>query len=156
MKINRLMNSFAALFCFGVVLFGFYLEQRLSLEPCILCELQRGIFILLGVISLIAMFKHYWVYKVLGIIFSTVGALLALRQITLQALPPSTIETCLPSLGALIKLMPLTQAFNLILESAGHCSKITWSFAGLSLAHWSLFGFLLVGVLMVVQILIRR
>jgi disulfide bond formation protein DsbB len=31
--------------------------------------------------------------------------------------------------------------FSLVLESAGHCSDILWTFMGLSIAEWSFLGF---------------
>ena len=50
----RLIYALIALICVGVLGFGIYLQVVKGLEPCPLCIMQRGAFVLVGLVALVA------------------------------------------------------------------------------------------------------
>src|SRR5260221_615305 len=55
----------------------------------------------------------------------------------LQHFPPLR-ETCGTDLEFLLNTFPLTQALPKIFAGTGSCSKVDWSFLGLSIPEWGL------------------
>jgi disulfide bond formation protein DsbB len=144
--------GFAA--CAGLLGFAYYLQYFEGEEPCPLCLLQRGAFVLLGAVFLAAALHGparlgAVIYAVLATLFATAGAALAARQVWLQHLPPHRVPECGPGLEYMLKKFPLSQAIGKILAGTGECAEVGWKFLGLSIAGWSLVWFVLLGALAV-------
>jgi disulfide bond formation protein DsbB len=53
------------------------------------------------------------------------------------------MESCGTDLEFLINTFPLSQALPKIFAGSGSCSKVDWTFLGLSIPEWTLVWFLL-------------
>ena len=70
-------------------------------------------------------------------LFAIAGAGVAIRHSWLQHFPPA-METCGTDLEFLINTFPLSQALPKIFAGTGSCSKVDWTFLGLSIPEWAL------------------
>ena len=119
----------------------FYFQQELGLEPCPMCILSRYTFITIAVVSLVAAIHGprgiaLKVYGGLVALLGLAGIGISLRHSYLQHFPPK-IESCGADLDFIINTMPLSQAFPRIFQGTGSCSKVDWSFLGLSIPEWA-------------------
>lgn len=127
---------------FGLIAFGLFLQHAVGLVPCPMCIMQRYAFITLGLVALIAGIHHpantgTRVYAGLILLLALAGGGVAARQTWMQLYPPE-IPECGPGLEYMLGSFPLTDALPMIFQGAGDCSKVDWTFAGLSIANWSL------------------
>jgi protein dithiol:quinone oxidoreductase len=157
----RLVFAFVFLACAGMIAFGiFYLQGELGLDPCPMCILSRYVFILLGLLSLVAaihgprgaMLK---VYGAVGTLLAIAGMGISIRHSYVQHFPPK-IETCGSDLDFLVSNLPLSQALPKIFQGTGSCSLVDWSFLGLSIPEWALVWYVIFGVLIAWAVFIRR
>jgi len=89
-----MMTTRSLAFCGFVVasaaaLTGFLFEYGLGFEPCLLCVVERGIFVVIAAVLLIA-FLHNRLkrsYLITSFIFILIGITAATRQVWLQAQP---------------------------------------------------------------------
>jgi disulfide bond formation protein DsbB len=144
---------FAAIFlaCLGLMGFGIVLQEVQGLEPCPMCIMQRVAFIVCGLIALAAAIHNPGVmgsriYGVLVAAAAIAGGSVAARQSWLQHNPPKIVD-CGPDLEFMLDSFPLVQALPLIFRGTGDCSKVQWTFLGLSIAEWSLLWFTAIAVL---------
>lgn len=136
-----------ALVCFASVamlVFGLYLQHGLGLEPCPMCIVQRYALLCVALTAgLTALFSGRSVL-ILGsgllLISSGFGAFVAARQSWLQWFPPE-ISACGRDFYGMIENFPLQRVIPMIFKGSGDCSKIDWTFLGLSIANWSLLSF---------------
>jgi disulfide bond formation protein DsbB len=133
----------AAMFCFAL----FYLQEYVGLDPCPMCILQRYAFIAIGAIALVAAIHGpaalgRKIYSGLIALFAVAGAGVAIRHSYLQHFPPK-METCGSDLAFLLDTFPLSQAFPKIFAGTGSCSKVDWTFLGLSIPEWALVWYLI-------------
>lgn len=144
-------------FAFIALLLGgtFYLQVYAGFNPCALCILQRLVFALLGLLFFIGIWvKHRWGQITIGslaILSSLLGAFLSGRQVWLQLQPASANAECGVSLEYLFKVLPMDQALKHILTGSAECSQTGWQFLHISLAGWSLVGFMFFIVFAVLQ-----
>ena len=111
-----------------------------------MCIMQRYAFVVLGLLALIAVLINPG--KILRVIFSLLiivvalaGGGVAARQSWLQHFPPKVAE-CGAGLEYMIQSFPLADALPKIFQGAGDCSKVQWTFIGLSIPEWALLWFL--------------
>ena len=147
--------------CIGMLLFGLYLQHVVGLEPCPMCIVQRYALILVAVTAGLAAFAHRKTLLVAGcgfmVVLSALGAFVAARQSFLQWFPPPE-ASCGRDLYGMIETFPLKRVIPLIFKGSGDCTKIDWTFLGLSIANWSFVCFsviALLGVLLVSRVLKR-
>jgi disulfide bond formation protein DsbB len=141
---RRLINFLGALACAALVAVAyFYFERILGLEPCPLCMFQRVGVALLGCVFLIAAVhnpKGYGsrIYAVaIGVLaLATIGV--SARHIYVQHAPPGTIPSCGAPLDAMLQMFPLSQVVVKVLRGGGECTRIDWTFLGLSMPEWLL------------------
>jgi disulfide bond formation protein DsbB len=140
---------FAGVFavCAGLIGFGLVLQHAMGLEPCPMCIMQRYAFILAGLIGLAAVLHDPGaagrrVYAFLILAAALGGGGVAARQSWLQHNPPKIID-CGPDLGFMLEGFSLAEALPMIFRGTGDCSKVAWSFLGLSIAEWALVWFAL-------------
>jgi protein dithiol:quinone oxidoreductase len=77
---------------------------------------------------------------VAALITALVGAGVAAWHVRLKNLPESL--SCGPGLGAMLENFPLTQVLPRIFRGSGDCADASAVLFGVSLAGWSLAGFL--------------
>jgi disulfide bond formation protein DsbB len=154
--------AFAAIFlaCLGLMGFGIVLQEVQNLEPCPMCIMQRVAFIVCGFIALAAALHNpdgmgVRIYGGLVAATAITGASVAARQSWLQHYPPKIVD-CGPDLGFMLDSFPLVQALPLIFRGTGDCSKVQWTFLGLSIAEWSLLWFAAIALVGLVLLLRKR
>lgn len=151
---SKLMFLLVAMACAGLMVFSFFLQFVLKLEPCPLCISQRIAMTCLGLLALMAALHNpqstsYRVYSAVLMLFSLIGSLLAGRQLWIQHLPPEKVPSCMPNIEYLIDILPMTEIMQIMVTGTGDCATVQWSFLGLTIPGWTLimfFGFLLVGL----------
>jgi protein dithiol:quinone oxidoreductase len=143
--------------CVGMLAFGLYLQHVVGLEPCPMCIVQRYAFVLVAIVAgLGAALKARGAQTIAGLLMLLVsgfGAFVAARQSWLQWYPPET-ASCGRDFYGMIEAFPLQRAIPMIFRGSGDCTKIDWTFLGLSIANWSFLVFCLfalVGLLVAVR-----
>jgi disulfide bond formation protein DsbB len=163
---NALLTSrragFAAILaiCAGLIGFGLWLQQARGLEPCPMCIMQRFAFVAAGLVALIGALHGPagWARRIYSLVILLAvggGASVAVRQSWLQHNPPKVAE-CGADLNFMLDSFPLTDALPMIFRGAGDCSKVQWSFAGMSIPEWALVWFVLIGAIAVIQLFGRN
>lgn len=142
----RVTFALIALFCAGLLGFGYYLQFQLGEKPCPLCISQRVCFLLAGLVGLVAALHHpgrvgQRLYALTGGLLALVGAAIAARHIWIQHLPPDKVPACGPGLAYMLENFPLLEAVRLALRGDGNCAEIGWTLLGLSISEWSLLAF---------------
>lgn len=135
-----------------------YLQYYRGLQPCLLCLLQRFIYILLALVCLAASLHHHTplsqkIYNWIFILICTAGITLAGRQVWLQHLPTDQITNCLPNYTYLLQTLPWPQIIKLALTGSSDCAQVTWRWLGMSMAEWSLGIFSLCAIISALQFL---
>ena len=128
--------------CVGLLGFGLYLQHYIGLEPCPMCIMQRYAFIAIALFALVAGLHNPGrtgtrMYAGLILVAALAGAGVAARQTWIQIYPPEVAE-CGPDLEFMLGSFPLADALPMIFQGAGDCTRVDWSFLGLSIANWSL------------------
>ena len=141
----------------GMLIFGLYLQHVVGLNPCPMCIVQR--YALIGVVLFGAV---GWRLRGLGLAVSALllalmagfGAFTAARQSWLQWYPPE-IVTCGRDFYGMVENFPINRAIPMIFKGSGDCTKIDWTFLGLSIANWSFLAFVAL-CLLCVALLLRQ
>lgn len=145
----RRILALVAAACVAMLAFGLYLQHVVGLEPCPMCIVQRYALILVAVAAaLAAAFRSRGAHIAgagLVVLFSGFGAFVAARQSWLQWNPPE-IASCGRDFYGMIETFPLKRAIPMIFRGSGDCTKIDWTFLGLSIANWSFLCFVAFGV----------
>lgn len=135
---------FAGVFvtCASLVAFGLFLQHGRGLEPCPMCILQRYAFVAIAVIALAAAVQGparagRLIYGVALAIAALVGGGIATRHVYLEHNPPDLYD-CGADLGYMLESFPLTDILPMIFRGTGDCTKVPWTFLGLSIAEWAL------------------
>ena len=145
----RRVLGLVALACVAMLAFGLYLQHVVGLEPCPMCVVQRYALVLVALVAgIAASFRGRGVH-VAGAALMTVlaggGAFVAARQSWLQWYPPE-IASCGRDIYGMIETFPLKRAIPMIFRGSGDCTKIDWTFLGLSIANWSFLCFVAIAV----------
>jgi disulfide bond formation protein DsbB len=125
--------------------YGYYLQfGPAGLEPCPLCQVQRGFYYVAGFFFLVGALhgRFFPAYGLLAGLFALGGAAVAGRQVWLQHLPADKVPACGPDLAFMFKNLPLSNALQKLFAGSGECAVVDWTFLGLSIAEWSLLFFL--------------
>lgn len=139
----RLTNGLITGLCVVAMLFAFYLDGVLGLEPCPLCMTQRVFVVGCGLFALIA-FAHgpgllgRRVYALIAGLFALGGGAVAARHVWLQHLPEELVPACGPGLSYMLETFPLSETLELILMGDGNCAEVVWTFMGLSIPEQTL------------------
>lgn len=158
---RRVLGLVAAA-CVAMLAFGLYLQHVVGLEPCPMCIVQRYALILVAVAAALAAAFRGRLAHLAGsffvLLFSGFGAFVAARQSWLQWNPPE-IASCGRDFYGMIETFPLKRAIPMIFRGSGDCTKIDWTFLGLSIANWSFVWFVffaLVALVLLVRQLRRK
>ena len=138
-----------ALASIGMLVFGFYLQHVVGLNPCPMCIVQRYALIGVVVLGLIG-----WRLQGKGLSLTALvlaldagfGGFTAARQSWLQWYPPE-IVTCGRDFYGMVENFPLNRAIPMIFKGSGDCTKIDWTFLGGSIANWSFVVFVVFGLM---------
>ena len=154
----RRVLALVALACVGMLAFGLYLQHVVGLEPCPMCIVQRYAFVLLAVVAGVTAIARgrrlHMAGSGLMVLLAGFGAFVAARQTWLQWNPPE-IASCGRDFYGMIETFPLKRAIPMIFRGSGDCTKIDWTFLGLSIANWSFLAFVFFGLLALL-LLVRR
>ncbi len=145
---RRVFGAVAAV-CVAMLAFGLYLQHGVGLEPCPMCIVQRYALILVALCAALAGATGRKGLQIgggaLALLFAGFGAFVAARQSWLQWYPPE-IVSCGRDFYGMIETFPLKRAVPMIFKGSGDCTKIDWTFLGLSIANWSFVWFAIFGV----------
>ena len=118
-----------------------------------MCIVQRYALVLVAVVAGITALsgkKSVLVSgSVLMLLASGFGAFVAARQSWLQWYPPE-VASCGRDFYGMIETFPLKRAIPMIFKGSGDCTKIDWTFLGLSIANWSFISFVLIALVALV------
>ncbi len=158
----RRVLALIAVACVAMLAFGLYLQHVVGLEPCPMCIVQRYALVLVAVVAGVTAIAKSRGLLIAGsglmVLLSGFGAFVAARQSFLQWYPPE-IASCGRDFYGMIETFPLKRAIPMIFKGSGDCTKIDWTFLGLSIANWSFLCFvaiLLVGLVLMVRQAKRR
>jgi len=153
----RRVLALVAAACAAMLVFGLYLQHVVGLEPCPMCIVQRYALVLVAIVAAAAAFAKSRVAWVAGGLLMTLvsgfGAFVAARQSWLQWYPPE-VASCGRDIYGMIETFPLKRAIPMIFKGSGDCTKIDWTFLGLSIANWSFLcfvGIAVIGLVMLVR-----
>ena len=153
----RRILGLIALACVAMLAFGLYLQHVVGLEPCPMCVVQRYALVLVALVAgIAASFRGRGVHvggAALMTLLAGGGAFVAARQSWLQWYPPE-VASCGRDIYGMIETFPLKRAIPMIFRGSGDCTKIDWTFLGLSIANWSFLCF--VGIAVVGLVLMAR
>ena len=140
---RRMLDLICAV-CIAMLAFGLYLQHVVGLEPCPMCIVQRYALVLVAVIAALTAFAHRKGLLIAGAglmgLLSAFGAFVAARQSFLQWYPPQE-ASCGRDLFGMIETFSLKRVSPMIFKGSGDCTKIDWTFLGLSIANWSFLAF---------------
>ena len=143
--LDRPRQSFSALalLCASFLGYALYLQYVEYQDPCPLCLVQRGCYLILMVVGIAgalhgrALRAYGWV----AVLAAIGGGITASRQVWLQHLPKDQVPQCGPDLYYMIDNFPLAKMLGLLFKGSGQCAEVTWRFLGMSIAEWSLLWF---------------
>jgi disulfide bond formation protein DsbB len=153
---TRSINLFGLLFCLFSLAGAYYLQYFQNIQPCLLCLLQRWVFVAIAIIFLLA-FVHNpgktgkKFYAFLTLFFSFCGISVAARQVWLQLQPPTASENCVPGVSFLLQTRPLPEVIKIMLQGSDDCARVVWRFMSITLAEWTLIFFVLIAVASLIQ-----
>ncbi len=156
-SLSRRALGLVALTCIGLLAFGLYLQHVVGLEPCPMCIVQRYALMLVALVAGLGALspKRGVLLGATGLLIPLAGfgAFVAARQSWLQWYPPE-VFTCGRDFYGMIETFPLKRAIPMIFKGSGDCTKIDWTFLGLSIANWSFLCF--VGITLLALVLSVR
>lgn len=137
-----------------------YLQLYMGVNPCPLCILQRVVFALLSIVFLFGMafaFNKFGRYSIgtLAFLVSILGIVVSSRQVWLQHNPTGLSSNCDVSLQYMLQAFPLTEVIQRVYAGGSTCAQVDWQFFHLSLAEWSLMGFVVFALFSIFQ-LVRK
>lgn len=148
----------AALLTIVILTAALVMQYAFGLMPCPLCLVQRGIFVLIFIFSLIEFLSRRknvlrtFFCCITGLV-SVLGMLVAGRHIWLQNTPASEIPSCLPSLDYLVDTFSLAQIVAKVFAGSSECSEVSWTFLGLSIPEQTFILFLLYFLFSIMKLL---
>jgi disulfide bond formation protein DsbB len=143
-----------AVVALGLIAAALFMQHVVGLNPCPLCIFQRIAYLLLAIVSLLAAWRaprpSARAFGVAGILLALIGAGIAAWHVRLFQSPESL--SCGPGLGAMLENFPLSQVLPRIFQGSGDCSDASAVLFGVSLAGWSLVGFLVLTLVTIAAI----
>lgn len=138
-------NLAAAAVCFALFGYAVYSQYQLGLQPCPLCIFQRigmlalGTAFLLAALLAIPRARLAGYLSVLLVMLAAGGAAgVAGRHVYIQSQPPGSVPACGADLAFLYDTFPLVDVVRKVLSGSGECSKVDWTFLGISMPGWVL------------------
>ena len=152
---NRASRIFTLVFvaCAAILGFALYLQHIEGLDPCPWCIVQRLLFIVVGLIALVAALHRpgpvmTTFYAMLGAATALGGAVAAGYHVYLQA-DDARANACVGS--AVERFLDRTDVGSWIpplLQYDGPCTLEPWAFLWLSIPEWALIWFIALAVVL--------
>lgn len=147
---RKTIHQFILMLAVFVVSASFYFEYVIGLRPCSLCLMQRGCVLAILLTTLVGLLRSkllsksgfLWIqmsWVLLGLFFSS-------RQLWLQ-FHPSMQGVCMPGLDVLIAYFSWADVLKALLLGETDCGSVRYHLLGLSLATWTWFYFISMGLL---------
>lgn len=141
----------------GLISAALFMQHVVGLNPCPLCIFQRVAYFLLAAAAGLAAWRAprpsaRW-FALAGVVFALIGAGIAAWHVRLLQAPE--VLACGPGLHVMLENFPLTQVLPRVFAGTGDCADASAVFLGISLAGWSLVGFLVL-ILALIAALARR
>lgn len=144
--------------CVALLAFGLYLQHGVGLEPCPMCIVQRYALVLVAMVAALTALTTRQSLQLAGagvlLLLSGFGAFVAARQSWLQWYPPEE-ASCGRDFYGMIETFPLKRAVPMIFKGSGDCTRIDWTFLGLSVANWSFLCFVGIALLMLALLVVQ-
>lgn len=123
-----------------------YLQYTYGLIPCLLCQWQRALMVVCGLICLVAALhgpsrRGSPRYAAGLLVMALFGAGLAGAHIGLQTSTPEQLDSLTARLGHGADLLLLPAWGEHLIDELTRCAEINWSLFGISLPEWSLLAF---------------
>jgi disulfide bond formation protein DsbB len=151
---QRVLGAVAVI-CIAMLAFGLYLQHVVGLEPCPMCIVQRyalvGVAVVAGLTAFVKSRIGVATGSFLVLLLAGFGGFTAARQSWLQWYPPE-IASCGRDFYGMIENFPLKRAIPMIFRGSGDCTKVDWTFLGLSIANWSFLWFVFFALVAIVLI----
>lgn len=134
--------------CIAMESAAVYFQFVLKLEPCPLCITQRLILFSLAAVFLGGAVQNpgavgVRIYAGLAALAALSGASVATYHFMIQQiLPHDELSSCGPGASYILEHYQLADIVRQFLTGTGDCSKVVWSFLGLSMPFWVGLGFL--------------
>lgn len=150
---RRWVNALGSGACVAMLGFGYFLQFGLGLEPCPLCILQRLAILATAVVFLVAALHNPagWGHRVYaGLLTLTLGSGIALssRHSWLQYFHTGDeAGLCGMSLEYMLDVLSPWEIIKTVLKGTGDCTRIDWSFLGLSIPAWTLICFVVLAAI---------
>ena len=159
--LKRNISLIGFLLAMALVFTSYYYQHTLSFRPCLLCTIQRDIFMALALVFFLAFAHQYFrgparTYSVIAALLSILGASAAARQLWLQSLPPEPNELCVPGISYLFHQLPFLEALKMIVTASQECGRVEWVFLNLSMAGWALLFFVVLFIVSIIMGIYRR
>ncbi|MCF6808358.1 disulfide bond formation protein B [Thiotrichales bacterium 19S9-12] len=141
---SRLFYSIGFLVALASILAALYFQIFEHLNPCPLCIMQRISYILVIIISFIAILygpnskKSHLICCTLLSVSVLFGIFIAIRQLYLENYPTTEAGGCGLGIGYLFQNMPLKDFLYLMFNGSSDCGLVSWQFLGQSMAFWSM------------------
>lgn len=156
--VPRRVLALVSVGCVAMLAFGLYLQHVVGLEPCPMCIVQRYALVLVALVTGITAFTDrkglLMTGSLLTLLLAGFGAFVAARQSFLQWYPPE-ISACGRDFYGMIETFPLKRVIPMIFRGSGDCTKIDWTFLGLSIANWSFLCFVAIALVMLALLVLR-
>jgi len=152
---NRTLLMLIALACFGMIGAALYLQHYKDLLPCPLCVIQRYIFLVIGIVSLIA--ASAGKPKVWGGV-AMLAALAGLATVGkhLYVLAHPGLSCGIDPMETFLNKIPTAVYLPWIFKADGLCEDARDTLLGLSVPQWSALGFAIVTAALLVTMVRRR
>jgi|JI10StandDraft_1071094.scaffolds.fasta_scaffold462719_2 disulfide bond formation protein DsbB len=146
--LQRNVRLIGFLLAMAIVFCSYYFQHIFNFRPCLLCTLQRGVFISLAIFFFLAFAHQYFrgavrSYGIITALLSLIGIATASRQLWLQALPTQPNELCIPGVSYLFHQLPFLDAVKMIFTASQECGRVEWVFLHVSMAGWALLFFVI-------------
>jgi protein dithiol:quinone oxidoreductase len=145
--VTRLAYLIGFVVSFGLVALALIIQTRYHLEPCPLCISQRIIFMVVGVLFLVAAIQNsskvFFVkaYALLQMAVALGGAGVAIRHWWLQVHKDQMLVDCGVGFDYMFENFPLQKALTLVFKGTGDCAAIDWTLLGFTIPQLALISF---------------
>ena len=139
-----------SLVCVVLLVFAYYVQFQLGIEPCPLCIFQRFAFMAMLMFFLIGAINNprergRRVYALLVFLSACAGIAIAARHIWVQHLPPDPMAGCAPGWNYMVSNFPIGDAIKKAFTGSADCAEVNWTLLGLSMPFWTLVAFVVIG-----------
>ena len=136
--------------CAAMLVYAYYSQFQLGIEPCPLCIFQRIAFIVMGIFFLIGALHDPGRsgrrgYGLLVLLAAAAGAAIAVYHIWVQHQPPDPMAGCAPGFNYMVENFPISKVLKMAFTGHADCAEVNWTLLGLSMPFWTLVSYVVIG-----------